>query len=674
MSSFMANQPTTIPFFSGNPEDQANFLQLQQRQALAQALLQQGMTPISTEGRNYRISPVEGLAKMFQAYIGRKTMDDALAKQGELQAKQYASILNAMGGGQSQQPAADQGQAMPAPQADAASQALGLGASNGSVGPTNSNAALMASMLRGDGSAPQQAPTQAPPQMQAPQAPQGPRATPMNPGGLDPSLATMAFSMNPSGYMETLLQQSAPTEMVKTMRAAGIDPGSPQGQAMLREQVAKMNYIAPTAVRPGGGVMDPRSGHITTMPSAPPDGFQNVQQGDGSFAVVPVQGGTQAQMYSKFYGKLPEALLNVVEGFDPNTKAPVKNYAGNVLRTPQLPVPAPFTGPGGDAQAPAPVQAAPTGSGGVQPGRVGSPEASAQGYGSDSLAILQAERAKTTNPDDLAAIDREIAGVKSKMSRRDLIAAGVEGAPAAPLSKTTVPAPQSSRRDAITAAMDAPKPAGGGFQSGPPLGLAKAAELSQQELSDNWKSQQQAQQQAQTNVALLNTIKTLAPNAAIGYGDAKRQYLAKLGAYAGIPEMNQEATDTDLYKKYSSQLIQSLAAKVGDTDKARELVEAGSPNTGMTPDAAIEAANFLLAREQTALARTEALRPYALKRDPTGYQGTATSFDAVMDPRLMLLRNMGQSQQSAFLGRLDPQDAATLLNNYRAAKKAGFLK
>jgi hypothetical protein len=283
------------------------------------------------------------------------------------------------------------------------------------------------------------------------------------------------------------------------------------------------------------------------------------------------------------------------------------------------------------------------------------------------LAILQAERAKTTNPDDLAAIDREIAGVKSKMSRRDLIAAGVEGAPAAPLSKTTVPAPQTSRRDTITAAV-------GGMQSGPSLGDAQAATNAQNELSDAWKKQLDSHQTAQTNIALLNQIKGLSGEAVTGAGDARRLYLMKLGALVGIPGMDQSATASDLLNKYGSQLVQGLAARGISTDAGRELVGLGSPNSHMQPAAINEAADSMIAREQMVQARTKAMQPYANKRDAVGMQSAQADFDAKVDPRMFQMRTMTPQQVQGYVSRLSPSDAQTLLQKYKAAKAAGYLQ
>lgn len=70
-----------------SPEQYQKLMQAQQQEALAQALLSQGNTPLSTEGRSiggvgYAISPLEGAAKMAQILSGgiqQKRANEALA-------------------------------------------------------------------------------------------------------------------------------------------------------------------------------------------------------------------------------------------------------------------------------------------------------------------------------------------------------------------------------------------------------------------------------------------------------------------------------------------------------------------------------------------------------------------------------------------------------------------
>ena len=78
-----------VKFFSTDPGElanqQAQAAVLTQQQALAQMLMQQGMTPLSTQDRQvggvgYRVSPLEGLAKLLQVYAVEKTLIEARRK------------------------------------------------------------------------------------------------------------------------------------------------------------------------------------------------------------------------------------------------------------------------------------------------------------------------------------------------------------------------------------------------------------------------------------------------------------------------------------------------------------------------------------------------------------------------------------------------------------------
>ncbi len=98
-----------VQFYSTDPNEQASFAQqqalLNQRQAMAQALLQQGMSPLETQGRQvgnigYRISPFEGLAKILQSAVGRQEMQQTTKDQANLQAQSYANLLRQFGGDQ----------------------------------------------------------------------------------------------------------------------------------------------------------------------------------------------------------------------------------------------------------------------------------------------------------------------------------------------------------------------------------------------------------------------------------------------------------------------------------------------------------------------------------------------------------------------------------------------
>lgn len=73
------------------PQTQAKLMAVQQQEALAEALLEEGRKPVSTDNRSingvgYAVSPLEGLAKMMQSGVGAYKQNKAN--------EAYANILN----------------------------------------------------------------------------------------------------------------------------------------------------------------------------------------------------------------------------------------------------------------------------------------------------------------------------------------------------------------------------------------------------------------------------------------------------------------------------------------------------------------------------------------------------------------------------------------------------
>ena len=95
----MANQPIALM----NPASQ--LAELQRRQKLAEALAAQGAEPIevgSYKGIQAPISPLLGLAKVLQTYLGAKRQADILKERRGVEQKQneaYATLGNMIGGG-----------------------------------------------------------------------------------------------------------------------------------------------------------------------------------------------------------------------------------------------------------------------------------------------------------------------------------------------------------------------------------------------------------------------------------------------------------------------------------------------------------------------------------------------------------------------------------------------
>ena len=256
------------PITGQDPNYILQVLQAQRQAKIADALAQQGMNPIDYDQRG-RVSPTQGLAKLFDAYIGQKLGRQSDQTMAGMQAGNMQRMGAAYGTGPPDQSQPQMPQ-QPPPMSNA-SAVLAQGAQQGSVGPTNQNAATMNSMQ---------------PQGQPQGQPQQPQGAPLNPFGAPPMLAYMASQGDP-GAQEQLkswlanhqttneqknsqdptigasvrgnLMTQNMTELQKLQLArASVQPGSPQA-AQLDDAISKANFVAPIDAKPGTPVLDARS-------------------------------------------------------------------------------------------------------------------------------------------------------------------------------------------------------------------------------------------------------------------------------------------------------------------------------------------------------------------------------------------------------------------------------
>ena len=93
-------------FSAADPGLAERQLNLQQQQALANSLMQQGMEPINpyqSTGRYLaKVTPLQGVAKMAQAYAGALMQKEGNKQQADLQAQQLQALRGMFGGGQQQ--------------------------------------------------------------------------------------------------------------------------------------------------------------------------------------------------------------------------------------------------------------------------------------------------------------------------------------------------------------------------------------------------------------------------------------------------------------------------------------------------------------------------------------------------------------------------------------------
>ena len=289
--------------------------ELAQNQRYADILMQQALQEQPqgqmVSGHYVAPSPVQGIAQLLKAYIGRKATDLIPEQQSKLAAAQMQQVQNmfGVGGGTT------------APQAR--DMALAGGAMQGDVGPTNTNAARMTGVQTGTGS-----------------------AMPI-PAGMDARTAMMQYMINPQAYATALATHSAPAEIQKIAAASGFAPGSPQYQAIMQGNLAKQNYISPTVVSEGGSLVPAGANRPTFI--APKGGIQ-INPTTGQSSVLPNYGQAAGQIQQfESYGKrageagaTPASKIDLTTGNTVGTtQADVMGIQGN----PYAAQPSPVTEP-----------------------------------------------------------------------------------------------------------------------------------------------------------------------------------------------------------------------------------------------------------------------------------------------------------------------------------------
>ena len=280
--------------------------QIQQNQRYADMLMQQAMEQPQGQmvsGHYVAPSPVQGLANMLKAYVGRKTSDEIPKQQVELSNAQNAQIAKLFGMG---------GEVAPQ---QAAGMALGGGAMQGDVGPTMGNADRMQGVQTGTGSA-------------------------MPLIGGDRRASMLAFQLGgPAAYGKALADQAMPTGSMKEISAVA-PMGSPENQRLMQALAQKNTYIAPTVVSEGGALMPAGASQPSYI--APKGGIamQNTPQG---FQAAPVPGyapATASIEQAQAYGKgLGGAQTTPAERLDVNTGQTVATTQAANMGLPQQGMP-----------------------------------------------------------------------------------------------------------------------------------------------------------------------------------------------------------------------------------------------------------------------------------------------------------------------------------------------
>ena len=392
-----------------DPEAAIKLAQIQARQGLAQALLQQGMqgSPGTSMAGNVAIrnSPLTGLANMLNTYSGGRALTNTLPRE---YAQTYTNMLN----GAMNQPQPQSQMPSPASQAMAtgASQMPNQGLAPGSPTPASNGSPVTPQAqsgpygMGGTGPTPYNASlqNQIPPNEANPLAPND-QALAQFSGIPVQRLTYMRVTGDPKYQDLAVEYQKLVPANVRLAAMAGQSPSTAAAQTLL-----KANLIAPEAVRPGGTMFDP----VTRKPifSAPTGEGGQLQWGPNGPVMKQVPGALgviQAAGEAEAAAKTPYTLT---QRYNPQTQqmemVPVSTFTGR--------------GPGATAPGPAgpgPAAPRPMGGGNAAAPPLGTPEfASSTGTAaakrSDDLRTMASESAMRVNVLD-HIIDLSSAGVQT---------------------------------------------------------------------------------------------------------------------------------------------------------------------------------------------------------------------------------------------------------------------
>ncbi|ONC17983.1 hypothetical protein AQ913_22465 [Burkholderia pseudomallei] len=645
-----------------SPDQQQNLLQLQQRQAVGQALLAQGLQPADYGGANigglaYHVSPLNGISKLLNAYVGNKLSMDSMGQQAQLMGQMYGNAFGTTPGSAAAAPSDAGGQSVdiPPPAAADTGELQGPSAGLGLTQPT---------------------PVQLGQAMGAP-APRAtaPMAGPMTLPGKTPQESMLLYSMlGPEGYARVAAAWGAPTDATRMALAGGLDPA-----AANRDALFKANYLPPVQIGANTTVQDPRSGTVTTTPAAAPAGAQNILGADGKWYTVPVTGGTQAIR--------AERAANELGAGDALPAAPQYDKYGNPKQTMSRSASLAGNATGAAAPTLSQIFAAQESSGGKT-----APDNPFQIQKSTFDRFAQPGESWNNVADRNAVAQRMLAKFNQDyggdLGRIATAYFSGEGnvAPAGsptPFIKNVSDSNGKSVASYVSdilgrAGRDGAAPVGGGnypVQAPGVVASANAAATNQQgELSKKWSDLTAQNQQAQSVISNLQNIKTLAGKAIVGPQSDRLAYANSLLALAGSERATDMTTANDLLNKYSNQITARLGQGGMGTDAARAILQSAYPNSHMTQGAINEAADNLIGAQQMVQAKARVLAPLRNANDAAGYTNAELTFDQNADPRIFQYTGIKDPvARAVFAKNLIAQDPG-IVGKIQALQQLGALK
>lgn len=628
-----------------SPDQQQNLVQLQQRQAIGQALLGQGLQPLDTGnaqvgGMAYHVSPLNGFAKLLQAYVGNKLSMDSMGQQAGLMSQMVGKPF--LGGDNTQAQSTDSGGgptvSLPPSSANDTAPMQGVSAGLGLNTPTP----IQLGQAMGG---------------QQPAAHYGPMTLP----GKTPQESMQIFAMvGPDAYSRMLTQWAAPTDATRMAQQGGLDATQAN-----RDALFKSNFVAPIT---GTGIFrDPRTMQPTAYNPNIPDGSTPLFDASGNVAQVsPITGAQGVMQGNAAATAAGGAQFKPVQVYNPATHQMEFSNEASVTN-PATPAPIRNNNPG--AMMPGGKLAQyPDMQTGLQ-----ALDQNLLSYGKQGVNTVSGVISKWAPPNE-----NDTQAYIKDVSQRLGISPGQKIDLSNPLVRQSLSTAIALHENGSAGVFGGgATPQGGAPAAAPPLGVQAGATTGatnqQNELSTKWTALNAQNQQAQSVISNLQNIKDLAGKAVTGPQSDRLNFVNGLLSLAGSDRASNMVDANALLDKNSNQIIAKLGQGGMGTDAARSILQSAYPNTHMQPGAINEAADNLIGLQQMVQAKAKLLAPLRNANDVTGYTNKELAFDQNADPRIWQMQGMNPSQQKAYVSALPPTVAAQLLKQRGALKGMGAL-
>lgn len=588
-----------------SPADQQSLLQLQQRQAIGQAMLQQGMQPLDTSnaqvgGLAYRVSPLQGAAKLLQTYLGNKMSMDSMGQQAQLMGQMYGNAF-----GTNQQPAqqAPAQQAAPTDAGGMTGDQSGPGVVSSPVAtPGSAPSAPQLGAAMGAGAAPIAAPQQ---------MPNGALTLP----GKTPQQSMMLYSMlGPEGYARVLSQWGAPTDATRMAQQSGQDPRAANANALF-----KANYVAP--ITGTGTFRDPRTMQPVAFNPDIPAGTTPLYDASGNVAQVnPIAGAQSAIQGNAAASAAGGAQYKPVQVFNPRTNQ--MEYSNEAAVTnPAAPAPLRNNNPGAMMPGGKLAQYPDMQSG------LAAMDQNLASYGKQGVNTLSGVISKWAPPNE-----NDTQAYIQDVSQR-------LGIPANQKVDLTNPAQRLALSTAIMLHENGPSAvfSGGGSQgsgapaAAPPLGAVSNANAAQQASADSMKASYAKLQGV--NSSANGALDALQKMQALAANKNPALTAGALGT-AIAPIMSPDAAE---YEKQRANVVSLLANQNGTngSDAGRALTGESVPDYGKPKQAIQDGLQTQINQVRAQQLKANVLTPVYQTGDSKAYTTLENQFDQTVKPSMM---------------------------------------